>query len=95
MSSSCNNNNYHKRISSNNQIPAKKKYLVKGQANFRPPLERSKSAPRLTSIDELQEDEESPGHDEDDANGRMAHPSGEVLGRGQSVQVEDVSDDGH
>jgi hypothetical protein len=64
--SSCNNNNYQKRISSNNQIPAKKKYLVKGQANFRPPLERSKSAPRLTSIDELQEDEELPDHDDDD-----------------------------
>lgn len=56
---------YYKRVSSN-QIPAKKKYLVKGQANFRPPLERSKSAPRLTSIDELQEDELLRDHEDED-----------------------------
>jgi len=48
---------FHRRTHNNCLIPARKKHLVKGQANFRPPLERSKSAPRLTSIDELQEDE--------------------------------------
>lgn len=34
------------------RISARKMHLVRGQANFKPPLERSKSAPRLTSIDE-------------------------------------------
>lgn len=36
-------------------IPARKRHLVRGQANYKPPLERSKSAPRLTSIDEEDE----------------------------------------
>ena len=38
-------------------IPVRKKHLVRGQVNFRPSLERSKSAPRLTCIDE--EDDET------------------------------------
>ena len=46
-------------------IPVRKKHLIKGAANFRPPLERSKSAPRLNSIHEGLEDEES---EEDDYN---------------------------
>jgi hypothetical protein len=32
------------------EIPIRKQLLVKGLANFRAPLERSKSAPKLTSI---------------------------------------------
>lgn len=35
-------------------IPLRRQILAKGSANFRPPLERSKSAPKLTSI--LEED---------------------------------------
>lgn len=37
-------------------IPLRRQILAKGSANFRPPLERSKSAPKLTSI--LEEDYE-------------------------------------
>lgn len=37
-------------------IPLRRQILAKGLANFRPPLERSKSAPKLTSIQE-EEDE--------------------------------------
>ena len=47
----------------NSQIPVRKKHLIKGSANFRPPLERSKSAPRLNSIHEVLEEEE----DDDDS----------------------------
>lgn len=75
-----NNNNYQKRMSGSNQIPAKKKYLVKGQANFRPPLERSKSAPRLTSIDELQEDELREDDDDDDEDEDELDDEGEDRG---------------
>ena len=39
-------------------LPMRKKHLVKGCANFRPPLERSRSAPKLSSIDEFREEEE-------------------------------------
>ena len=39
------------------EIPIRKQLLVKGLANFRAPLERSKSAPKLTSIvEEIKED---------------------------------------
>lgn len=33
-------------------VPLRRQILAKGTANFRPPLERSKSAPKLTSIQE-------------------------------------------
>uniref|UniRef100_A0A6G1SMU7 Protein FAM43A n=1 Tax=Aceria tosichella TaxID=561515 RepID=A0A6G1SMU7_9ACAR len=33
-------------------VPLRRQILAKGSANFRPPLERSKSAPKLTSIPE-------------------------------------------
>lgn len=36
-------------------VPLRRQILAKGSANFRPPLERSKSAPKLTSI--LEEDD--------------------------------------
>lgn len=44
-------------------IPLRRQILAKGSANFRPPLERSKSAPKLTSI--LEEDFYSDNDDED------------------------------
>lgn len=42
------------------EIPIRKQLLVKGLANFRPPLERSRSAPKLMAIveDAEKEDEE-------------------------------------
>jgi hypothetical protein len=41
------------------EIPIRKQLLVKGLANFRAPLERSKSAPKLTSIvEDITEDVE-------------------------------------
>ncbi|KAG9511150.1 Glutaminyl-peptide cyclotransferase, partial [Fragariocoptes setiger] len=38
-------------------MPLRKQILTKGSANFRPPLERSKSAPKLSMIHEIEEDE--------------------------------------
>jgi len=42
-------------------IPLRRQILAKGSANFRPPLERSKSAPRLTSI--VEEDYDTDEHE--------------------------------
>ena len=40
------------------EIPIRKQLLVKGLANFRAPLERSKSAPKLTAIvEEIKEND--------------------------------------
>jgi Phosphotyrosine interaction domain (PTB/PID) len=47
------------------EIPIRKQLLVKGLANFKAPLERSKSAPKLTSIVEENKDENE-DQDEDD-----------------------------
>lgn len=51
-------------------IPLRRQILAKGSANFRPPLERSKSAPKLTSIREEdhidEEDEEEEQEEEQD-----------------------------
>lgn len=46
------------------KIPLRRQILEKGSANFRPPLERSKSAPKLTSI--VEEDYDSDEHDSHD-----------------------------
>lgn len=45
-------------------IPLRRQILAKGSANFRPPLERSKSAPKLTSI--IEEDYEIEDDDEEE-----------------------------
>ncbi|XP_054711305.1 protein FAM43A-like [Uloborus diversus] len=42
----------------NPTIPRRKLLLSTGSTNFRPPLERSKSAPKLTAIDEIEEEDE-------------------------------------
>lgn len=42
----------------NPTVPRRKLLLSTGSTNFRPPLERSKSAPKLTSIDETEEEAE-------------------------------------
>lgn len=47
------------------KIPTRKMHLVKGQANFRAPLERSKSAPKLNSIDEDEEEDEEEEEEEE------------------------------
>lgn len=47
-------------------IPLRRQILAKGTANFRPPLERSKSAPKLTSIQEEDYDLEDEDDDDDD-----------------------------
>lgn len=52
---SCNVSSHLPGSSNFGGIPVRKRHLVRGQANFKPPLERSKSAPRLTSIDEEEE----------------------------------------
>lgn len=44
----------------NPTIPRRKILLSTGQSNYRPPLERSKSAPKLCSIEEIVEEEEDP-----------------------------------
>ena len=45
--------------------PARKVVLASGGANYRPPLERSKSAPRLSSIEEDRDGEESEAREEE------------------------------
>lgn len=45
-------------------VPLRRQILAKGSANFRPPLERSKSAPKLTSI--LEEEDYESSEDEID-----------------------------
>ncbi|KAF8793137.1 Protein FAM43A like protein [Argiope bruennichi] len=50
----------------NPTIPRRKLLLSTGSTNFRPPLERSKSAPKLTAIDEIEEEEEPLGLVDDD-----------------------------
>lgn len=62
-------------------IPVRKQFLVKGMANFRPPLERSKSAPRLTAIEEIKEEREveSDSDDEDIYTNGSGSVSGSVF----------------
>lgn len=50
----------------NPTIPRRKLLLSTGSTNFRPPLERSKSAPKLTAIDEIEEEEEPTLLDDED-----------------------------
>ena len=50
------------------EIPIRKQLLVKGLANFRAPLERSKSAPKLTSIVEEIKEENEDSKDEYNQN---------------------------
>ena len=45
-------------IYNTSNLPIRRMGLVTGSANYRPPLERSKSAPKLGAIEELQEEEE-------------------------------------
>ncbi|XP_053205672.1 protein FAM43A-like [Panonychus citri] len=53
-------------------IPLRKQLLIKGLANFRQPLERSKSAPKLTSIEEiLEEPEDVEEEDETEEEGSL------------------------
>lgn len=57
----------------NPSLPRRKILLSTGSHNYRPPLERSKSAPRLMSIEEsLEEDEEPSAAAGDDAVGAAA-----------------------
>ncbi|XP_076306779.1 protein FAM43A-like [Tachypleus tridentatus] len=47
-------------------LPRRKQLLVTGTANFRPPLERARSAPKLTAIEELEEEDEGDSEFEED-----------------------------
>ncbi|XP_022240255.1 protein FAM43A-like [Limulus polyphemus] len=53
-------------------LPRRKELLITGTVNFRPPMESSRSAPKLTSIDEIEEELEEDGDDfEDLMNGSL------------------------
>ncbi|XP_022247629.1 protein FAM43A-like [Limulus polyphemus] len=47
-------------------LPRRKQLLITGTINFRPPMERSRSAPKLTSIDEIEEELEEEEDDFED-----------------------------
>lgn len=76
--------------SGNLLIPIRKKHLVKGQANFKPPLERSKSAPRLTSIDEEEDDEVSSLESDESNSNDNSDDEDETVDDGEQVIEEDV-----
>ena len=68
----------------NSLIPVRKKHLMRGQSIFKQPLERSKSAPRLTSIDE-----------EDDDDVDLTDSTDSASQSSYSQDDEDVDDDHH
>lgn len=68
------------------KIPLRRQILEKGSANFRPPLERSKSAPKLTSI--LEEDYDS---DDDDSQDEFEYE--ESFGDRDDDDDDDDNDD--
>lgn len=55
-------------------IPLRRQILAKGSANFRPPLDRSKSAPKLTSIlEEESTSDEQESHEDSDYEESLDH----------------------
>ena len=53
-------------IHENPSMPYRKLLLQTGTCNYKPPIERSKSAPKLTSIEEADMEEEFSASDDDD-----------------------------
>ncbi|XP_064105356.1 protein FAM43A-like [Macrobrachium nipponense] len=79
-------------------IPRRRLLLSTGSANYRPPLERSKSAPKLGAIEESieEEDEDDLGHSDDEdidgIEGASVHLRPEEDGGGSSTVSETISD---
>lgn len=71
-------------------VPLRRQILAKGLANFRPPLDRSKSAPKLTSIREEDYDEE---YDDDETEEAEAEDSHDEYEFEQSFGDKDDEDD--
>lgn len=61
----------------NPSLPRRKILLSIGSQNYRPPLERSKSAPKLMSIEESLEEEDNSAKEEDDTEKGKENPRGE------------------
>ncbi|XP_013775351.1 protein FAM43A-like [Limulus polyphemus] len=60
-------------------VPRRKQMLITGISNFRPPLERARSAPKLTSIEELEEEEEDSEFEEDFVSDSVISDHGSAL----------------
>lgn len=74
-------------------IPLRKQLLIKGLANFRQPLERSKSAPKLTSIEEIiEEPEENDTAESDKYDSDYTNIYGSVSSEGQE-SYSDIGQD--
>ena len=67
------------------EIPIRKQLLVKGLANFRAPLERSKSAPKLTAI--VEEIKEENDFDEEE---ELESERSESFGDEESLRSDEV-----
>lgn len=75
-------------------IPLRKQLLIKGLANFRQPLERSKSAPKLTSIEEIiEESEENENVESDKYDSDYNNIYGSVSSEGQESYSDIGQDD--
>ncbi|RWS29823.1 protein FAM43A-like protein [Leptotrombidium deliense] len=72
-------------------IPLRKQLLIKGLANFRPPLERSKSAPKLTSIEEIVEESSQVNDSEEEEE--FIHQCDSISSEGQESSSDIIADD--
>ncbi|RWS12286.1 protein FAM43A-like protein [Dinothrombium tinctorium] len=77
-------------------IPLRKQMLIKGLANFRPPLERSRSAPKLTSIEEIGEENECNDEsdiEEEEEEEEYPNICGSISSEGQESTSDIIPDD--
>ncbi|XP_013779827.1 protein FAM43A-like [Limulus polyphemus] len=63
-------------------LPRRKQLLITGTVNFRPPMERSRSAPKLTSIDEIEEELDE---DDDDFEDIEEYLNGSMVSEQEST----------
>ena len=70
------------------EIPIRKQLLVKGLANFRAPLERSKSAPKLTAIVEEMKEENCLDEEGEEEEGESL--TSESFGDEESLRSDEV-----
>ena len=75
-------------------IPLRRQILAKGSANFRPPLERSKSAPKLTSIMEEDYDFEEDEEEDDDGGSHDEFEFEQTFGHDKDDDEDSDYDDG-
>ncbi|XP_076335184.1 protein FAM43A-like [Tachypleus tridentatus] len=68
-------------------VPRRKQLLITGISNFRPPLERARSAPKLTSIEELEEEDDNSESDEDFISDSVISDHGSAL----DIQMDEVN----